>query len=186
MNRSTKIVALIGLVALIGVMSLGLRHHAQDAQALSGQIQWLDHLHMLPANSDDLTIKYNGIQQRGIIVTSNSLGNVFPTGGHKSIDLAYGLEPEQLVNGVVVCYKTDNSRTFIGQIRLSQMSTAEPNVTFVREDLGVTLDSTSPVCEEFETVDIDPSAGTLFISLRLDVGDTSDRVIVYGLGVRVI
>lgn len=63
------------------------------------------------------------------------------TGDPKWISMAIHLPPSARVEPLIVCYQVSNSRSYISQIRLSELST--PATARVRHDDRTRLDSTT-------------------------------------------
>jgi hypothetical protein len=83
--------------------------------------------------------------------------------------------------GVRVCYELSDAGSFISQIRLAQVQDP-PATAVVLLDDGTDLTDQGPVCVNSEPAEIDSSAGPLLLSLRLNFGDTSDKIVIRGLG----
>jgi hypothetical protein len=80
------------------------------------------------------------------------------------------------IDSLEVCYDVSAEvpeRTFISQVRLTEMTT--PEVATVRHDDGTNLHSTSPTCYGSNVADV-PINGAYELSLRIVIGKTSDRI----------
>ena len=80
-----------------------------------------------------------------------------------------------------VCYELSNDDSFISQIRLAQVQDP-PATALVLLDDATDQTVTGPVCVDSEPTEIDSSAGPLLLSLRLNFGNTSDKIVIRGLG----
>ena len=173
----------------------GLRLHAAAAALAlavpavqADELLWIDHLGML-AGDPSVSVACNAINSggggglSGLIVESSTLGEDAEGGGNKVVETAVQVPPGYLVDGVRVCYEYSSAASFISQVRLAQVQDP-PDTASVLLDDGTDLLDPGPVCVDSaapfaET--IDPAPGALLLSLRVNFGDTADRIVVRGV-----
>lgn len=161
---------------------------AAKGLALGNKIQWIDHLSFLPGDPS-VNTSFNAINSgvgsglSGLVITSNSLGDTAPGGGNKVVETALQAPLGNKVKGVVVCYELSNARSFITQIRIAQVQNP-PGSALVLLDDGTNLTNSGPVCVKSQSpsTPIDPRKGPLLLSLRVNFGDTSDKIVIRGVG----
>ena len=152
------------------------------------ELLWIDHLGML-AGDPSVSVSFNAINSgvggglSGLIVESSTLGEDAEGGGNKVVETAVQVPPGYLVDGVRVCYEYSSAASFISQVRLAQVQDP-PDTASVLLDDGTDLLDPGPVCVDSaapfaET--IDPAPGALLLSLRVNFGDTADRIVVRGV-----
>ena len=148
-------------------------------------IMWIDHLDLLPGDPSVIT-SFNAINSgvggglSGLIIESNTTGDTAPGGGNKVVETALEVPPGFLIKGVRVCYELSNSRSFITQIRLAQVQNP-PSTAVVLLDDGTNLTNSGPICVDSASTTVDPAAGAVLLSLRLNFGNTSDRIVIRGI-----
>ncbi len=146
---------------------------------------WINHLDLLPGDSSVIT-SFNAISSgvggglSGLVIQSDTLGDT-SGGGNKVVQTALQIPPGHLIKGVRVCYELSDSRSFITQIRLAQVQDP-PNSAVVRLDDPNDLTNRGPVCVNSQSTSVDPSQGAVLLSLRVNFGDTSDKIVIRGLG----
>lgn len=173
----------------------GLRLHAAAAALAlavpavqADELLWIDHLGML-AGDPSVSVSFNAINSgvggglSGLIVESSTLGEDAEGGGNKVVETAVQVPPGYLVDGVRVCYEYSSAASFISQVRLAQVQDP-PDTASVLLDDGTDLLDPGPVCVDSaapfaET--IDPAPDALLLSLRVNFGDTADRIVVRGV-----
>jgi hypothetical protein len=106
-------------------------------------------------------------------------------GGNKVVEKALDIPPGFSIKGVRIGYENSNPRSFITQVRLAQVQNP-PGSALVLLDDPTHLNAAGPVFADSAAVAIDPSKGPLLLSLRVDFADTSDRIVVRGLGLHVV
>jgi hypothetical protein len=86
--------------------------------------------------------------------------------------------PSVVISGVKVCYAIEaESKTYISQVRLTQMTT--PDSALVLHDDGTNLTSTSPTCyTSWTKVEFN---GTITLALKMVFGSTSDAILIGGI-----
>ena len=149
-------------------------------------VMWINHLDML-AGDPSVEVSFNAVSSgvggglSGLIVESTAVGDTAPGGGNKVVEKGTLVPPGWLVTGVTTCYELADPRSFITQVRLAQVQDP-PSSAVVQLDDGADLVDPGPICVRSAATSIDPEAGELLLSLRLDFGDTSDRIVVRALG----
>src|SRR5690606_4109429 len=119
----------------------------------------------------------------GLIVESSTIGEDVEGGGNKVLQTAVSVPPGYLVEGVRVCYEYSSASSFISQIRLAQVQDP-PDSALVLLDDGTDLLDPGPVCADSAAPfadTIDPAPGALLLSLRVNFGDTAERIVVRGV-----
>lgn len=154
-------------------------------------VLWLDHFGLLPG-APELTTSFNSTSScpgfssclTGLVIESSTPGDRFLDGGNKVVHMAAGVPPGWDVTGVRVCYELSSSASFITQVRLAQVQNPPASALVLLDD-GADLTATGPVCVNSAPPfggRINPEPGSLLVSLRLNYGDTADRIVVRGLG----
>ena len=147
---------------------------------------WLNHFDLL-AGAADITTSFNSTSSgvggglTGLVIQSATTGETFPDGGNKVVHRAAEAPDGETIIGVRVCYELSNARSFISQMRLAQVQDP-PDTALVLLDDGTDLTDQGPVCVNSEPAEIDSSAGPVLLSLRLNFGDPSDKIVIRGLG----
>lgn len=101
-------------------------------------------------------------------------------GDLKWVFLALRLPPCTEIKAVRVCYQVSNSRSFISQVRLTEMKT--PDQALVRHDDPTDLTSVDPTCHVSEVPNLHPE-GAITLALRLNFGHRADKIIIGAVGV---
>ena len=149
-------------------------------------VMWINHLDML-AGDPSVQVSFNAITSgvggglSGLIIESDAVGDTAPSGGNKVVEKGTLVPPGWLVTGVRTCYELSDARSFITQVRLAQVQDP-PAQAIVRLDDGTDLVDPGPICVDSTPISIDPEAGELLLSLRLNFADVSDRIVVRALG----
>ncbi len=157
------------------------------------ELLWMNHLDLL-AGDPSVSTSFNAISSgvggglSGLIIESSTLGEEADGGGNKVVSSAVSVPPGYLVNGVRVCYEYSSSTSYLSQIRLAQVQDP-PATAVVLLDDGTDLLDPGPICVDSaapfaETVD--PQAGALLLSLRVNFGDTADRIVVRGVALHLM
>jgi hypothetical protein len=163
----------------------------EKAPALQARrtVMWINPLELLPGDPSVKT-SFNAITSgvggglSGLIIQSTTTGDTATGGGNKVIEAGVQVPPGYLIKGVRVCYESSNKRSFITQIRLSQVQNP-PSSANVRLDDGTDLTNAGPICIDSKPTSIDPATGAVFLSLRLNFGNTADRIVLRALGLSV-
>jgi hypothetical protein len=143
-------------------------------------IMWINHLDLLPGDPSVLT-SFNAVQSGGLVVRSNTTGENAQGGGNKVVHTALQVPPDYIIKRVRVCYELSNSRSFISQIRLSQLQNP-PSQAIVMLDDATDRTNPGPVCVASADTTVDPSLGAVELDLRVNFGSTDDRIVVLALG----
>lgn len=184
-------------IALLGV--LGVAPQLATAQ----EPMWLNHLDFLPGDPSVIT-DFNAVNSgvggglSGLIVNSTTTGENALGGGNKVVEKGVPVPPVFEITGVRVCYEVENvddatnvvDPTFISQIRLAQLTVPadDPHTALVVLDDGTDLADPGPLCVDSAMPflgPIDPTAGGLRLSLRVNYGDTDDTIVVRGVALLV-
>ena len=147
-------------------------------------IMWINHLVLLPGDPSVIT-SFNAVQSGGLVVRSNTTGEIAQGGGNKVVHTALQVPPDYIIKRVRVCYELSNSRSFISQIRLSQLQNP-PSQAIVMLDDATDRTNPGPVCVASADTTVDPSLGVVGLDLRVNFGSTADHIIVLALGLVVI
>lgn len=154
------------------------------------RLMWINHFDLLPGDSSVLT-SFNAISSgvggglTGLVIRSNTLGDTAPGGGNKVVHMGLQVPPGYLIKGVRVCYELTNRRSFITQIRLAQVADPPSSATVMLDD-GTNQTAVGPICVNSTAATVDPGKGAVLISLRVNFGDLSDRIVVRALGLHLV
>lgn len=155
---------------------------------IGGAVMWINHLALL-AGDPSVTASHNAVSSgvggglSGLVVESSTTGEEAEGGGNKVVWAALQVPPGYTVTGARVCYELSDARSFISQIRLAQVQNPPASATVLLDDPTNWTDP-GPVCIGSTSTSIDPAAGPLLLSLRVNFGDTSDRIVIRGAGLR--
>jgi hypothetical protein len=97
------------------------------------------------------------------------------------VDYPLQISNQDKIKQVVTCYKVDNARSFISQVRLSR-SKIPPTATVVYDD-PTDLTSTTGACHNGMVVSFIPVTGEITVSLRLNFASTADAIDIGAVGV---
>jgi hypothetical protein len=149
-------------------------------------IMWIDPLDFL-AGDPSVNTSFNAVTSgvggglSGLIIQSTTTGDTATGGGNKVVEKGLQVPPGYLIEGVRVCYELSNARSFITQIRLAQVQDP-PSSAMVRLDDATKQTNPGPVCVDSQPTSVDASAGGMLLDLRVNFGDTSDRIVVRAVG----
>ena len=149
-------------------------------------LMWVDHFALLPGDGS-LTTTFDAVSSgiggglTGLVIHSSTTGSTGTSGGNKVVQMAVEVPPGNTIQAVRVCYELTNERSFITQIRLAQVQDPPATAAVLLDD-ATQHTAVGPVCVNSASTAIDPAAGAVLLSLRLNFGDTSDRIVVRGLG----
>jgi hypothetical protein len=152
------------------------------------KIMWVNHFDLLPGDPS-VTTSFNAVSSgvggglTGLVIQSSTTGENGQSGGNKVVHMGLQVPPGYLIKGVRVCYELSNSRSFISQIRLAQVQTP-PQSAIVKLDDATDQINPGPICVDSTTTTVDPSLGEVLLSLRVNFGNTSDKIVVRALGLR--
>jgi len=149
-------------------------------------VMWLNHFDLLPGDPS-VTTSFNAVSSgvggglTALVIQSSTTGQNAEGGGNKVVHMAVSVPPGYLIKGVRLCYELSNKRSFISQIRLAQVQTP-PKTALVMLDDGTDQTDPGPICVDSATTTVDPAAGAVLLSLRVNFGKTTDKIAVRGLG----
>jgi hypothetical protein len=149
-------------------------------------IMWVNHFDLLPGDPSVKT-SFNAISSgvggglTGLVIESTTTGENGQGGGNKVVHMGLQVPPGYSIRGVRVCYELSNKRSFISQIRLAQIQTP-PQTASVLLDDGTDQTNPGPICVDSAATTVDPSIGEVLLSLRVNFGNTSDKIVVRALG----
>ena len=147
---------------------------------------WIDHLVFLPGDPS-VNTSFNAVNSgvggglSGLIITSSTIGDQAQGGGNKVVETALEVPPGFDIVSVRVCYENSNTRTFISQTRLSQVQNPPSTATVLLDD-PTHLNAAGPVCVNSQPTLVKPGKGSVFLSLRLSIADTSDKIVLRAVG----
>ncbi len=147
---------------------------------------WINHLDLLPGDPS-VSTSFNAVSSgvggglSGLVIQSNTTGEIAQGGGNKVVHTGLQVPPNYIIKRVRVCYELSNSRSFISQVRLSQLQDP-PSQAMVILDDGTDHTNPGPVCVASAETSVDPSRGAVDLSLRVNFGSTVDRIVIRGLG----
>lgn len=150
------------------------------------RLMWVNHLSLLPGDSSVQT-SFNAVSSgvggglSGLVIQSTTTGDTVPGGGNKVVHKALDVPPGLIIKGVRICYELSNTRSFITQIRLAQVQDP-PATALVLLDDGTNHTAQGPICVDSMPCNVDPTKGPLLLSLRVNFGNTADRIVVRGVG----
>jgi hypothetical protein len=150
------------------------------------QLMWINHFELLPGD-DSVKTSFNAVNSgiggglTGLVISSTTTGEIANGGGNKVVQMALEVPPGFIVNAVRVGYELTSSASFISQIRLAQVQDP-PKTAIVLLDDGTDLTDVGPKDVDSASTAIDAAAGPLLLSLRVNFGSTSDRIVVRSLG----
>jgi hypothetical protein len=149
-------------------------------------VQWINHLGFL-AGDPSVAVSFNAVNSNvggglsGLIIESSTTGAFAQGGGGKGVETGVEVPPGYLIKGVRLCYELSNSRSFVSQVRLAQLQNP-PSTALVLLDDPTNLTNPGPVCVNSQSTSINPGTGGVRLSLFVDFGDTSDRIVIRGVG----
>ena len=149
-------------------------------------IMWVNHLALLPGDSSVKT-SYNAVNSgvgtglSGLVIQSTTVGDTAQGGGNKVVQMGLEVPSGYLVKGVKIAYQNSNVRSYITQVRLSQLQTP-PSTALVLLDDPTLLNASGAVYANSAATSINPNKGPLVLDLRVNFGDTSDLIAVRGVG----
>ena len=197
MNTQKKLPFVITLA--LALLAAGLPMNAQNRPRFDPdrdhdrdriETMWIDHLVFLPGDPSVQT-SFNAVTSgvggglSGLIITSSTLGDEAEGGGNKVVETALEVPPGFDIVSVRICYENSNPRSFITQTRLAQVQNP-PSTALVILDDPTHLNAAGPVCVNSQTTLVDPAKGSVLLSLRLNFGDTSDKIVLRAVGLNLI
>jgi hypothetical protein len=149
-------------------------------------VLWINSLGFL-AGDPSVQVSFNlvnsnvGSGLNGLTIESTTTGPFAQGGGGKGVATGVEVPPGYLIKGVRLCYELSNARSFVSQVRLDQLQNP-PSVALVLLDDPTDLTNPGPVCVNSASTTIDPGAGAVQMTLFVNFGDTSDRIVIRGVG----
>ena len=149
-------------------------------------IMWVNHFDLLPGDPSVKT-SFNAVSSgvggglTALVIQSTTTGENAQGGGNKVVHMGLEVPPGYSIRGVRVCYELSNKRSFISQIRLAQVQTP-PQTASVLLDDGTDQTNPGPICVDSAATNIDPAKGEVLLSLRVNFGNTSDKIAVRAVG----
>lgn len=118
-----------------------------------------------------------------ISIRSTTTGDTGPR-GNKVVKMRISMRryTGKEVIGVRLCYQLSNTRSFVTQIRLAQVERETPLRAVVRLDDGKDLRARASTCVDSRKTSIDPKAGDLLLSLRVNFQNTGDQIRIHSVG----
>jgi hypothetical protein len=184
-RQAALALALAGLVAHGAIVPV-----AQAADP--PHIMWLNHFSLLSGDPSVTSTSANSTSSEvgggltALVVESSTLGDVDSFGGIKVVHMALDLPPSTRIDAVRVCYELTSSASFVSQVRLAQVQNP-PGAASIRLDDGTDLTDPGPVC--MDTAAVAPPVrgkdGSVLLSLRVNFGNTSDKIAIRALGLLV-
>ena len=158
--------------------------------SISSEIVWINHLELMPGDST-VSTSFNAISSgigeglNGLIIESDTIGETTAGGGLKVVSTGLQVPPGYDISGIRICYELSNERSFISQIRLAQLQDP-PSTSLVRLDDPTNQTNRGPICINSQQTSISPTNGEVLLSLRVNFGDTSDRIVIRALGMQIV
>ncbi len=162
----------------------------QPAAQAQASIMWINHLDLVAGDPSVIT-SFNAVSSgvggglSGLIIMSNTTGDTATGGGNKVVEKGLEVAPGFLITGVRVCYELSNPRSFIDQIRLAQVQDP-PSTALVLLDDATHQVNPGPVCVDSAPTTINPETGAVRLDLRVNFGDTSDKIVVRAVGLHLL
>ncbi len=159
---------------------------AQAVHPTRKMIMWVNHFDLLPGDSS-VTTSFNAVNSgvggglTGLVIQSSTTGENAQGGGNKVVHMGLQVPPGYSIRGVRVCYELSSKRSFISQIRLAQVQTPPQSATVLLDD-GTDQTNPGPICVDSAPANVDPRAGEVLLSLRVNFGNTADKIVVRALG----
>lgn len=153
---------------------------------------WIEHLDFLSGDPTVVTTSFRSTDSgvggglAGLIVNSSTVGNLDSFGGNKVVEKAIQVPPRFTVTGVRLCYEWSAGATsHITQIRLAQVQDP-PSTALVLLDDATVQPNAGPVCVDSTITSVDPSLGAVLLSVRLDIGNTADTLVLRGVALHLV
>ena len=188
MKRNLRSLMLLVLVMVFSIFSQSAV--ADPLPPGKSNVMWINHLDFLAGDPSVIT-SFNAITSgvggglSGLIIESTTPGDTAPGGGNKVVETGLQVPPGYSITGVRVCYELSNAKSFISQIRLAQVQNP-PGTALVLLDDAKDLMESGPVCVDSAPTSIDPSVGEVLLSLRVDFGNISDRIVLRAVALHLL
>ncbi len=121
-----------------------------------------------------LRLSYPSVHHPAVEITATKAGDL------KWVFVGLRLPVGILIKAVQVCYQLSNKKSFISQVRLTEMQA--PDTAFVRHDDATDLLSTDPTCY-VSTVGAYRPEGAVTLALRLKFAKKTDKITLGSVGV---
>lgn len=147
---------------------------------------WVNHFDLLPGDPS-VTTSFNAVNSgvggglTALVVQSSTTGENAQGGGNKVVHMGLQVPPGYSIRGVRVCYELTNKRSFISQIRLSQIQ-SPPQSALVLLDDATDQTNPGPICVDSASTNINPGAGEVLLDLRVNFGNTADKIAIRAVG----
>ena len=147
---------------------------------------WVNHFDLLPGDPS-VTTSFNAVNSgvggglTALVVQSSTTGENAQGGGNKVVHMGLQVPPGYSIRGVRVCYELTNKRSFISQIRLSQIQ-SPPQSALVLLDDATDQTNPGPICVDSASTNINPAAGEVLLDLRVNFGNTADKIAIRAVG----
>jgi hypothetical protein len=151
---------------------------------------WIDHFSLLPGDPS-VTTSFNAVNSgvggglTALVVHSSTTGETAQGGGSKVVHTALEVPPHYDVVGVRICYELTSKRSYISQVRIAQVQNP-PGTANVLLDDPANHTNPGPVCVDVKSPTIDPRPGALLLSLRVNFGNTADRIAIRGVALHLV
>ena len=131
---------------------------AATIKPIRKSIMWVNHFDLLPGDPSVKT-SFNAVNSgvggglTGLVIQSSTTGEEAQGGGNKVVHMGLQVPPGFSIRGVRVCYELTNKRSFISQIRLSQVQNP-PQTAIVLLDDGTDQTNPGPICVDSAATNI--------------------------------
>lgn len=176
------------------INGLDARLDALEAAGNAPALMWIEHLDFLSGDPTVVTTSFRSTSSgvggglSGLIVTSSTIGGVDSFNGNKVIEKAIQVPPHFTITGVRLCYEWSTGATSnITQIRLAQVQDPPSAANVILDDataqptVGPAAPTDNSVCVDSTATSVDPSLGAVLLSLRLNIGDIADTLVLRGV-----
>jgi len=149
------------------------------------ELMWIDHFSLLPGDPS-VTTTFNAVNSgvggglTALVVHSSTTGENAQGGGNKVVQTALEVPPHFDIVGVRICYELTSKRTHISQVRIAQVQNPPATASVLLDD-PTNHTNPGPLCVDVKSPKIDPRKGALLFSLRVNFGNTSDRIAIRGV-----
>jgi len=140
---------------------------------MSAQTLWISPTEWI-SGDPTLRLGYPSVQHPAVEITATAPGDL------KWVFVGLRLPTGILIKAVRVCYQLSSKKSFISQVRLTEMQA--PDVALVRHDDATDLLSTDPTCY-VSTVGAYHPEGAVTLALRLKFAKKTDKITLGSVGV---
>ncbi len=155
-------------------------------QATEAFTMWINHLDFLSGDITKVATSFNansgvGSGLSGLIIKAS-------TTGEGTVEKGLQVSPGFLISGVRVCYELSaDSTSFISNISLAQLQNPPATVSVLLDD-QTDLTGIGPICVDSAapSTPIDPSLGAVRLSLGVNFGNTTDRIVIRAVGLHLV